>query len=176
MKKAWMAMVLGALLLGTMAGAVWARPKQMLAGNRKLAIGPAAFEPAFDGYDYQIITWEMGKDTAYMSTTGDYDEYVAPVVFPTLSPVTVKKITLIVNDMNETDRCRALLYRGNPDKMNAAEMAIVKSELSAPAPLRYSVDTIQNATVWPSHAPVVRLELRQNMKFYGVIIEYQVNS
>jgi hypothetical protein len=55
-------------------------------------------------------------------------------------------------------------------------MAIVKSELSAPAPLRYSVDTIQNATVWPSHAPVVRLELRQNMKFYGVIIEYQVNS
>jgi hypothetical protein len=107
MKKAWMAMVLGALLLGTMAGAVWARPKQMLAGNRKLAIGPAAFEPAFDGYDYQIITWEMGKDTAYMSTTGDYDEYVAPVVFPTLSPVTVKKITLIVNDMNETDRCRA---------------------------------------------------------------------
>jgi len=172
MKKASMAIMLAALLVATIVGVVWARPNQSPQAAdiiRKITIPAAFFHPRYDGIDYS----NAGMCLAVDSGSGGF---TAPVVFPTLSAVTVKKITLSVTDNNAgSDACIAM-YRTSPKNLTESGMAAVCSAGSGGA-TSYDDNTIDNAVVWPAHGPYLWLDIYgTNIRVYGVTIEYQRNT
>jgi hypothetical protein len=94
MNKRWMAVVMGALLVGALIGVVWVRPgqsAQAAGGTRKVNIPAALFQPIREGRD-----WWWRSDHLEMNT--GLGEFVAPVMFPCLSSVTVERIILYAYD------------------------------------------------------------------------------
>lgn len=58
MNKRWMAVVMGALLVGTLIGVVWVRPgqsAQAAGATRKVTVPAAFFHPITDGQDYHNL-------------------------------------------------------------------------------------------------------------------------
>jgi len=99
------------------------------------------------------------------------------VVFPTLSAVTVKKITLSVEDHNGSADACVTLYRTSPKNLTQVSMALACSSGSWGGPTSYDDDSINNAVVWPAHGPYLWLEIAgTNIIVYGVTIEYQRNT
>ena len=95
-KRSWMAMVMGALLLGALVGVVWARPHDRPETQditRKVTLTGADFIPSDESAD-----WSNSGDYAYCNIGSCI--YTAPVVFPCLPSVTVERIKLHVCDTN----------------------------------------------------------------------------
>jgi hypothetical protein len=172
MKKGWIAMVMGALLVGTLIGVVWARTghSAQAAGTRKITIPAAFFHPADEGIDY----YNNGNSLQVQSTTGIF---TAPVVFPCLNSVTVERIVFSVRDENaSTDACVSL-YRTKPNKGTEKLMAYQCSAGSQPGVINYTDDTIDGAVVWPSNGPYLWLNINgTGIRVYGVRIEYHVGT
>lgn len=111
--------MLGAVLLGTMVGVVWARPQgspQAADITRKVTVPAAFFHPREEG-----LNWS--NDGGGMAVDSGSAIFTAPVVFPTLSAVTVKKITLSVEDHNGTVDACVTLYRTSPKNLTQVSMA-----------------------------------------------------
>lgn len=174
MKKAWIAAVLGALLIGTLVGVVWARPNgspQAAVTTRKVTLTGADFVSSVDDWDY----WNYGD--CVLCGSGPC-EFVAPVAFPTLSAVTVERIRLHVNDWNDTASATATLYRGNPSQGPGVQWAAVSSPTGSSNGLHTYNSAAVNKVVWPSQRAYIRLSLPAGgaMGVYGVTVEYHVNS
>jgi hypothetical protein len=102
---------------------VWARPNQSPQAadiTRKVTIPAAFFHPKMDGLDWN----NTGVWLALDSGSGIF---TAPVVFPTLSAVTVKKITLSVTDNNAASDACVSMYRTSPKNLTEVQMAGVCS-------------------------------------------------
>jgi len=175
MDKRWMAVVMGALLVGILVGGVaWARPDQSPQAAdhlRKLTIPAAFFHPSDPTYNY----WNDG-DFIWTDSSGGY--FTAPVVFPCLPSVTVERVILSVRDENAgtyDDAC-VCLYRTKPNKGTQRQLANVCSTGSQPGVINYTDDTIANPVVWPSQGPYLLLEIYgDSVNVYGVQIEYRRN-
>lgn len=166
MRKGSTVIVLAALLVATMVGVVWARPSRGAQAAdivRKVTIPAAFFIPSEDGLDW--------FNDGALSGNG---AFTAPVIFPTLSAVTVKKVTLSVEDHNGTADACVTLKRASPKNLSQVSMATACSSGSWGGPVNFDDDTIDYATVWPAHGPFLWLELDgTSILVYGVTIEYQ---
>jgi len=173
MEKRWMAVVMGALLVGILVGGVvWARPGQSVQAAdhlRRLTVPAAFFHPADDGLDY----WNNGGFVRMESGNGTFS---APVVFPCLPAVTVERIVFSVKDQNAANNACATLYRTKPNKGTEVVMAAVCSTGSQAGVINYTDDTVDNAVVWPSQGPYLWLNIGgTSIDVYGVRIEYKRN-
>jgi hypothetical protein len=173
MNKRWMAVVMGALLVGILlGGVVWAKPDQSVQAadaTRRLTVPAAFFHTMSPGYNY----WNNGDQ---ISTDSGGATFTAPVVFPCLPSVTVERIILSVKDQNGSVNACAQLYRTKPNKGTQKQMAIACSAGSQPGVINYTDDTIDGPVVWPSHGPYLLLSIGgANIEVYGVRIEYKRN-
>jgi hypothetical protein len=173
MKKGWMAVVMGALLVGTLIGVVWARPgqgAQAAGGTRKLTIPAAFFHPVNGDEDYE----NTGNAVWVKTFSG---AFVAPVVFPCKKAVTVERVILSVSDFNGTEDACVSLYRTKPSKGTGKLMAHVCSADSPPGVTNYTDDTISSPRIWPGHGPFLRLDVGgTNIAVFGVRIEYHIGA
>jgi len=175
MDKRWMAMVMGALLVGILVGGVvWARPGQSAQAAdhlRKLTIPPAFFHPNLPGVDYA-----NGGNRMWVNS--GIGEFFAPVVFPCLPSVTVERVILTANDQHSglgADAC-VYLYRTKPSQGIKKQMAFVCSSGSGAGAVEYIDDSINYPVVWPSQGPYVLLGIYgTDIKVYGIQIEYKRN-
>ena len=171
MKKAWIALVLGALLIGTMVGVVWARPSQSPQAadiTRKITIPGGFFSPTEDGYDW----YNTGNHVRVDSGTGSF---IAPVVFPCLPSVTVERVILYADDQNGGADATAILTRTKPSTGQLVMLGPVSSTGSAVGIRTFTSANI-NKVVWPAQGIHVRLFINgTNMLVYGVTVEYHRN-
>jgi hypothetical protein len=134
---------------------VSARPNQSPQAadiTRKITIPAAFFHPNRDG-----LNWT--NQGVWLAVDSGIGNFTAPVVFPTLSAVTVKKVTLSVTDNNAGSDACVGLYRTGPKTLTEALMAWVCSTGSGGA-TNYDDNTIDYGTVWPSHGPYLSLGIQ----------------
>jgi hypothetical protein len=171
--RSWMAVAAAALLLGTLAGAVWARPNDRPGAaptTRKVTLTGADFTPVDNATDYY-------NDGYYLSCVTGSCHLNAPVPFPTLSAVTIERIKLTVNDANGASWMEADLYRAKPSAGASDFLGGVYSPLGTSGGVKtYTSDPI-NKVVWSSQRAYITLSVPNvNMKVYGVTVEYHPNS
>jgi hypothetical protein len=173
MNKRWITVVMGAILVGVLVGAVtWARPgrsAQAADHLRRLTVPAAFFHPNLPGVDYA-----NGGDQIWLySGTG---EFLAPVVFPCLPSVTVERVILTVDDQHGSANACVWMYRTKPSRRTEKLMASVCSSGSGAGVVDYIDDSIVYPEVWPSNGPYLWLAIYgTNINVYGVQIEYRRN-
>ena len=170
-RKSWMAVVMGALLLCTLVGVVWARPNdrpQAQDITRKVTLTGGDFTPSYDGEDWST-------DGAMVTCIGSSCAFVAPVVFPCLPSVTVERIKLHVTDSNGSEQAVAVLYRTHPPTHGSVWLGTAQSPPGTAPFQTFTSDPI-NKRVWPSQKAFISLVLTgPNIYVYGVVIEYHRN-
>jgi hypothetical protein len=172
LKKTWMALAVGALLLCTLAGVVWARPHERPQAQditRKVTLTGGDFVRAKEG--------DKGfNDGTYLRCDIGECYFVAPVVFPCLPSVTVERIKLHVRDNNGTRAASAMLYRSNPPSGSAVLLGTVASPPGVVGHLQtYTSDPIDEV-VWPSQKAILWITIGgQSISVYGVTVEYHRN-
>ena len=170
-QKPWVAMLMGALLLGTLVGAVWARPHDRPEAQditRKITIPAGSFSPAFAS-----INWLNSGDEIHMASgTGTF---MAPVVFPCLPSVTVERFILYASDSNASWSACAGLCRTRLPQGDEAQIGYVCSQDTGGAVQPFTDSTISPNVVWPAHGAYVWISVNTNMEVHGVRIEYHRN-
>ena len=170
-KKSWRAVVMGALLLGALAGVVWARPHdrpQAQDITRKVTLTGGEFIVRADGYD-----WYTDGDQVHCSTGSCV--FIAPVVFPCLPSVTVERIKLHVTDNQGDGAAAASLYRAHPSTQGEVLLGQAASPPGT-APFQTYTSPVINKVVWPSQRAYIRLLIGgPSINVYGVTVEYHRN-
>ena len=166
LKRSWMAMLMGMLLLGTLVGAVWARPQNRPEAQnttRRVTIPGAFFNPVSDLVD----SYNSGNKI-YMLTA--YGHFTAPVVFPCLSPVTVERLILYADDGNPAMNACAELHRTRLPQGADVPLGWVCSPAGTTTGVQPFIDdTISPNVVWPAHGVYVWIEIGgPNIDVYGV--------
>jgi hypothetical protein len=172
LNKSWMAVVAAALLLGTLVGVVWARPHdrpQAQDITRKVTITAGEFIPTTDDWNYS----NHGNYVTFVSGSGNFS---APVVFPCLPSVTVERIKLHVDDMNNGALARATLFRTYPTTGAQVELGKAASPGGTSAGLKTYGSGAINKTIWPSQRAYIWLYFSgPAINVYGVTVEYHRN-
>jgi hypothetical protein len=170
--KSWMAVVAAALLLGTLVGVVWARPNHRPGAavtTRMVTLSDSDFIPAWDGYSFS-------KGNGYVVCNSSCT-LSAPVVFPTLSAVTVERIKLHVSDGSATLIASASLYRDKPASGSHSKLGAVSSPMGSSGGLKTYTSGDINKVVWPSQRASIVLYIEgPSINVFGVTVEYHVNS
>jgi hypothetical protein len=171
-KKYWMVLLFGGLLMAILVGVAGARPndRPMGALTRRITIPAGHFIPA-----HSNDTWNNEVHRLYSMTDGATDKFVAPVVFPTGQAVVVESITFWAYDNNAADNLCVYLYRTDPTAANKVEMASAcTSGFSTTLPLSFTDSTIDNNPVKHGKGVCLQLETEDNsnLMLYGVRISY----
>ncbi len=124
-KKWWMPVMLGVLLMAVLVGVAGARSHdraQAASGTRQLIIQAADFYPtnntsAFVNQGGYLVS------NVNMSTIA----FIAPVQFPAAYWVTVEKVQLFAHDNNTTGQIKMWLYRTKPAAGSLVEMAYTET-------------------------------------------------
>jgi hypothetical protein len=172
--KLWIAAVVGALLLGTLVGVVWARPREerLAAGRtRKVVLAAADFIPSEASEDWYNGGWFV------TCGPGGHCYYTAPVVFPCLSSVTVERIKLHAYDDNVDYEATATLLRLNPARLKLANLGEISSSGSSSQYPRTFTSPNINKRVLPSQRAYILLYIpvTSTISVYGITIEYHTN-
>ena len=172
-RKPWMAVVMGALLVGTLVGVVWARPHdrpQAQDITRKVVLVGSEFMPRTDETDW----FHNGN---YMRCNTNPCFFAAPVVFPCLPAVTVERIKLHVYDANAVTNAVAEIKRLNPNNGATALLGKVSSPVAGTTanPQTFISPNI-NKVVWPSQRAFVWLYIGgSDIRVYAITVEYHRN-
>ncbi|MDH4207550.1 MAG: hypothetical protein OEV76_01600 [Anaerolineae bacterium] len=169
--RSWMALVAAALLLGALAGVIWAKPSdrpQSAEITRKVTLTGGDFIPA------RPESWDNSGQVVRCTSGRCF--FNAPVVFPCLPSVTVERIKLHVRDDNGSSRAFADMYRDNPSRGAGNYLGYAASPEETSSGLKtYTSDPI-NKVVWPSQKASIRLDIGgPNIDVYGVTVEYHRN-
>jgi hypothetical protein len=171
--RTWMAAVAAALLLGTLVGAVWARPgdrTQAQATTRKVTLAGGDFVP-----NNPTVNWYNSGYRVECATGACL--FTAPVVFPTQSSVTVERIRLHVADYDGVEFAEAQLGRANPSAGSLTLLGVAQSPVGTTSGVQTYSSPAINKAVWPSHKAQIWLSIgAPGIYVYGVTVEYHVNS
>ena len=171
-KKSWMAVVMGVILVGTLVGVVWARPNDRPEAQditRKITVPAGFFHAAIDGIDWV----NLGP---YIKMTSGPGIFTAPVVFPCLPSVTVERLTLYVEDNNSSWNACAALERTRPQQGDQAQMAHVCSNGTTTGVQPFTDGSISPDVVWPSHGVYAWINIDgTSIYVHAVRIEYHRN-
>ncbi len=170
--RAWTVLVMGAVLLSTLVGVVWARPHQQTQTadiTRKVTLSGTDFIPTSDSVDYFINGDVVRCDSGSCWFT-------APVVFPCLPSVTVERIKLHVHDDSDDQSAHVGLWRTRPSAAKSTSLGTINLPVGKSAnPETFTSGQI-NKVVWPSQRAYLFLSLGVNVYVYGVTVEYHRNS
>ena len=171
-KKSWMAALVGAILLGTLAGVVWARPRDRPEAQditRKITVPGAFFRPVEEGMDWY-------NDGRYIRMDSGDGTFAAPVVFPCLPSVTVERLILYADDTHGTYDACAYLYRTRPHIGDEAVMGEACSSGTTTGVQPFIDSSISPNVVWPAHGVYIWLRIfGQKINVHAVRVEYHRN-
>ena len=180
-KKTWIGLLLGGLLLATLAGAVWARPEGRPVADSTahkldkpkahhggfhytVTIPGAHFHPYEDGLDW----FNNGNFIRMDSGTGQF--FAAVPMLP--GNRTVESVTMYVKDNNGSDDATAELYRKKTDG-TVVSMANIASTGSSGSIRSFSDTSINPSTIWGGHGAYLYLSIGgTNIDVYSVQIKY----
>jgi len=169
--KSWMAVLAAVLLLSTVAGVVWARPRQRPQGadiTRRVTLTGGEFITARDGQNWQTTG-------AVLECEGSFCHFFAPVVFPCLPSVTVERIRLHAEDGNGSAWVTANLYRAKPATQGDVLLGKAESPPGTAGFQTYTSGPI-NKVVWPSQRAYIWLHIGgPGIYVSGVTVEYHRN-
>jgi hypothetical protein len=171
-KKYWMVVLLGGLLMATLVGVAGARPndRPMAALSRRITIPAGHFIPHDDDDLYENSGYKIESGT---DASSEY--FVAPVVFPTGQAVVVESITLYAYDGHGSYDMCLTLYRTDPTAGTQADMAnVCSSDMSTTDPRSFTDSSIDNNPVKHGKGVYLWLDIEDDtvMRFYGARIEY----
>jgi hypothetical protein len=170
-KKYWMVLLLGAVLMSTLVGVAGARPhgRPLGALSRRITIPAGHFIPTTDDWDY------LNSGYYVRNVVGDAT-YTAPVVFPTGQAVVVESVTLYAYDHDSGDEICVRLYRTDPTSGSEVEMAnVCSSGASTNDPRHFTESSIDYNPVKHGKGVLVWLSIGDygiDLKAYGVRIQY----
>jgi hypothetical protein len=167
-KKLWIAVLLGMLLVLSLAGEAGARDRAAVSARKYITIPAGHFHPLQDGYD-----WANYGSNIYL-VSGSHGSFLAPVVFPGSGPVTVRKVILYAKDNNVTHDLSVTLYKTNPVTGSDTNMANTWSGEYSPDIREFTDTTITYATIQRTHGAYLRLyfDAYADLTVYGVKIAY----
>ena len=169
--KSWMAVLAAVLLLSTVAGVVWARPRQRPQAadiTRKVTLTGAEFISARDGQDWQTAG-------GVLECSSGFCHFFAPVVFPCLPSVTVERFRLHAEDGNGSAWVTAVMSRSAPAMQGDVLLGKAESPAGTAGFQTYTSDPI-NKVVWPSQRAYIWLHIGgPSIDVYGVTVEYHRN-
>ena len=167
-KKSWIAALVGALLMATLVGVVWARPNGRPEASpawKVLTVSAADCIPALDGNDWD--NW--GR---FLRCDSGICYFTCPVPLPP-ETVRVKKFEMYAHDegpLNITSR----LHRPYPLAGNALKMADANSSGSSSGVRTFTDTTIANNPVRPRHGTYVWLKVPTgSYEVYGFRVCYE---
>jgi hypothetical protein len=171
-KKWWMPLLIGALLMGTLVGVVGARPNarphEVPASWQKLTVPVQNCIPQEETMNYR-------HQADYLQCQSGSCLFFCPVTFPTEQAVTVKRLTLFAYDNDGTigHMASANLYKINPQRKNDVLLASVLTTTS-PADAQVVRDSsIDNALIRRTQGPFLTVSSQgATVKVYGVRIFY----
>jgi hypothetical protein len=180
-RRSWIALLLGGLLLATLVGVVWAKPKGEPAAHGTAAkldkpkshhgafhytvtIPGGHFHPRYDGLD-----WYNGGN--YIQMTSGVGQFTAAV--PMLpGNRTVESVTMYVQDNNGAVDACVYLRRTKTDGTETS-MASVCSTGSSGSIRTFSDTSISPSTIWGGHGAYLYLSIAStNIQVYSVQINY----
>ena len=168
-KKLWIAVLVGMLLVLSLAGEAGARERAAVSAWKYVTVPAGWFHPTDDGYDWNNngVSIEVNSGAAW---------FIAPVVFPGSGAVTVKKVTLYAYDNNGTDDVNVRLYKTNPYTGTETNMARAESSgASTTVPRVFSDNTIVGPMIVRSRGAYLWLQFpasSSSLTVYGVKIAY----
>ena len=180
-RRPWIALLLGALLLTTLVGAVWARPQSSPATHDTahkldrpkahhagfhytITIPGAAFHPAWDGLDWQNWGWQI-----YLSSGEGRFTTVVPML---PGNRTVESMTMYVKDNNGSVNACVYLDRTKTDGAKAG-MAQTCSVASSGSIRSFTDTSISPSTIWGGHGAYLELYIGgTGIDVYAVQIKY----
>ena len=180
-KKWWIPLLLGALLMATLVGVVWARPNARplaAATTKRITIPAGWFHPTREGAD-----WTNGGGEITSNKDEESQFFIAPVVFPSAGQTfTVEKMALYAYDQNgglgNYDACVSL-YKTNPGAGSDVKMAGACSTGSSTTdPRTFTETTIKYNPVTTARGAYLWLTIEDdtNLDVYGVRIWYHKGS
>jgi hypothetical protein len=171
-KKYWMVVLLGGLLMATLVGVAGARPDHsaMAAVTRRITIPAGHFSPHDDD-----DLWYNAGEAIWSRIDGSNAYFYAPVVFPTGQSVVVESVTFYAYDNNASANACLRLYLTDPTAGNEGQVAYLCSTGSSSTdPRTFTTSTISNNPA--KHGKGVYLEVefqdKDDLKLYGVRIQY----
>jgi hypothetical protein len=172
-KTLWMPMLLGMLLMATMAGLASARPNARPLGQawRVLTIPTQACIPKNDDIDYNHTTDYVECDTGTCW-------WVCPADFPAageqaVGAVNVKRLTYYCYDNDASQYAWAWLRKTHPPSGAHQIMAGVQSAESADDPQTVMDTTIENNPIYRVQGPYIWLKMEGSLiRVYGIFIHY----
>ena len=172
-KRLWAVPLVGLLVAGLLVGfgdedeAVAKEPRVTIG---KIMVGASAFTPNENGLG--------GGDTAYhfndvsLVVISEYGGFVAPVSFP-VPVVTIRKMSLVGYDTNDTSSLQVTLYRAQPLRSGLEDIAFVRTVDSTDDPQVSTTRNIRNRRVnTVNHAPHLRVDMEGAARLYGVQVVY----
>ena len=171
-RKSWMAVVMGALLLGALVGVVWARPHERPQAQditRKVTLTGGDFIP-----HEEVDNWFNNGDWVRCDTGSC--AFTAPVVFPCLPSVTVERIKLYANDSHSSQWAAAQIHRTYPPTGANVSLGTASSPPATDGGIKTYTSPPINKRVWPSHGVYIWLHIGgPDIYVYAVRIEYHRN-
>jgi hypothetical protein len=174
----WMTMVLAVVVLSALAVAGWTGwhgQARAAAGTKKVTLAGADFIPYDDGVDGN--DWHNAGD--YVECDAGTCSFVAPVVFPCLSSVTVERFKLHLYDSSGCAYAYATLHRSRPSNASSATLGSqlgTTFEGTTADPATLTSGPI-NKVVGPTQRAYVSVTITgPGVKVYGVTVEYHPRS
>jgi len=181
MKRAnwsWKTVLLAVVMLSTVVGVVWAglhEKAQAAGGTQKVTLAGADFIPYDDGTDGN--DWKNAGD--FVACDLGNCAFVAPVVFPCLSSVTVERFKVHLYDGSACGYAYATLHRSKPSKGSSTTLGSqlgTTFEGTTADPTTLTSGPI-NKVVWPSQRAYVSVTITgPSIKVYGITVEYHRGS
>ena len=180
-KKSWIALLLGGLLLATLAGAVWARPQGRPAAHGTaykldrpkahhggfhytVTIPAAHFHPMIDG-----LNWLNNGDYIRMDSGSGWFTAAVPML---PGNRTVESVTMYVMDNNGAAQASVTLYRTKTDGTRQG-MAYIATTGSSGSIRSFSDTSISPSTIWGGHGAYLYLVIgATDISVYAVQIKY----
>jgi hypothetical protein len=171
-KKYWMVVLLGAVLMSTLVGVAGARPndRPMAAISRRITIPAGHFIPHGDDDLDLNAGLNIRSESAVAATY-----FVAPVVFPTGQSVVVESMTIYLYDSNSSDDICLTLYKTDPTAGGEVSMAYACSTGSSGTdPRSFTDSSINNNPVKHGKGVYLYLQIEDDtdLRFYGARIQY----
>ena len=165
-KKLWIAVLLGMLLVLSLVGEAGARDRAAVSAWKYVTVPAAAFHPMDSGSAW----WNYGSNIQAVGPS--QVAFVAPVIFPGLGAVTVKKVILYAHDSNSSYNARVRMWKTNPATGSEALMADAKSYGALPGIRAFSDTTITHATIHRQRGAYLLLNLQGTLVAYSVKVAY----
>ena len=169
-KKLWIEVLLGMVLVLSLAGEAGARDRAAVSQREYITIPAAAFQPSREGFSTSFNGSYLWLHSPSMGAS-----FLAPVVFPGSSPVVVRKVILYAED-NHWSSVGVTLEKANPGGGTPVAMASAQTTGSASGVREFSDTSITYATVQRTHLIYLRLLFyaagEQSLRVRAVKIAY----